>query len=47
LLTEQGCTEGQGFFFSRPRPRIEADALVGGTGGRSAAGPTPLLAKAG
>jgi len=28
LLAEQGCTEGQGFFFSRPRPRIEADALV-------------------
>jgi diguanylate cyclase (GGDEF)-like protein/PAS domain S-box-containing protein len=47
LLTEQGCTEGQGFFFSRPRPRIEADALVAGSGGRSAAGPTPLLAKAG
>jgi EAL domain-containing protein (putative c-di-GMP-specific phosphodiesterase class I)/PAS domain-containing protein len=47
LLAEQGCTEGQGFFFSRPRPRSEADALVGGTGGRSATGPTPLLARAG
>jgi predicted signal transduction protein with EAL and GGDEF domain len=32
LLIEQGCTEGQGFFFSRPRPRIEADALVGARG---------------
>jgi diguanylate cyclase (GGDEF)-like protein len=47
LLAEQGCTEGHGFFFSRPRPRSEADALVGGTGGRSATGPTPLLARAG
>jgi diguanylate cyclase (GGDEF)-like protein/PAS domain S-box-containing protein len=36
LLIEQGCTEGQGFFFSRPRPRIEADALV--AGGRAARG---------
>jgi diguanylate cyclase (GGDEF)-like protein/PAS domain S-box-containing protein len=43
LLSEQGCTEGQGFFFSRPRPRIEADALVG-AGGAAA---SPLYARAG
>jgi diguanylate cyclase (GGDEF)-like protein/PAS domain S-box-containing protein len=42
LLAEQGCTEGQGFFFSRPRPRIEADALVAGSTGAHA----PPYAKA-
>ena len=45
LLVEQGCTEGQGFFFSRPRPRIEADALA--AAGGSKAGQPLSYAKAG
>ncbi len=45
LLAAQGCTEGQGFFFSQPRPRIEADALV--AQGRFKAESAPCYAEAG
>jgi diguanylate cyclase (GGDEF)-like protein/PAS domain S-box-containing protein len=45
LLAAQGCTEGQGFFFSQPRPRMEADALVAQGGFK--AEPAPCYAEAG
>ena len=43
-LASQGCPEGQGYFFSRPRPRIEADALVVGRPSQDRA---PAYARAG
>jgi diguanylate cyclase (GGDEF)-like protein/PAS domain S-box-containing protein len=45
MLTAQGCTEGQGFYFSKPRPRIEANALL--ARGRFEADQPPFFAKAG
>jgi hypothetical protein len=29
FLVEQGCTEAQGFFFSRPLPAEKVEAIIG------------------
>jgi EAL domain-containing protein (putative c-di-GMP-specific phosphodiesterase class I) len=36
-LKQQGCTEGQGFYFSKPRPAAEIFTMMSKQAGRSRA----------